>query len=113
MRQLRVDMSTAVDVAWRVMTADREGRRRRQISDAAYMEALGRMVIAAGKRVAQADEEQLAQLCEIQRVLELAITDAVRGLRLSGVTWSAIGDLTGTTRQGAQQRWGPRLDGAA
>ena len=38
---------------------------------------------------------------------------AIRNARRSGATWSAIGALYGLTKQGAQQRFRPLVDGAA
>jgi len=37
---------------------------------------------------------------------------AIRAARKSGATWSAIGELYGLTKQGAQQRFRPLVDGA-
>jgi len=36
---------------------------------------------------------------------------AIRAARKSGATWSAIGDVYGLTKQGAQQRFRPVVDG--
>jgi hypothetical protein len=35
-----------------------------------------------------------------------AITEAVKGLRTFGYSWTEIGSRLGITRQAAQQRWG-------
>jgi hypothetical protein len=65
-----------------------------------------RMLRAAGRRVGRCDLEELGILMELRGDLDNAITVAVEGLRVDGYTWARIGEITGTTRQGAQQRWG-------
>lgn len=42
------------------------------------------------------------------RQLEQRIDDSVAAARRGGASWSQIGDVTGLTKQGAQQRWGQR-----
>lgn len=84
-------------------------RRRRTVDTDQYLAMTARILSAAGQRVGEADEEQLTQLLHLQALLDDAIARAVSGLRASGCTWEQIGVATGTTRQGAQQRWGARL----
>ena len=79
------------------------------VEDEPYLTALGRMLRAAGKRVGQADPEQLKLLMELSDSLDAAIVTAIRGLRASGTTWEEIGDLTNVTRQAALMRWRKRL----
>jgi hypothetical protein len=70
---------------------------------------VGRMVRAAGRRVGREDEFELAELLALRDDLDEAIADAVAGQRQYGnKSWTAIAAATGTTRQGAQQRWGKR-----
>ena len=38
---------------------------------------------------------------------------AIRAARKAGATWSAIGELYGLTKQGAQQRFRPMTEGGA
>ncbi|VEI12725.1 hypothetical protein [Trueperella bialowiezensis] len=40
------------------------------------------------------------------READRMLDDAVLTARKSGVTWQAIGDVIGMTRQGAMKRWG-------
>jgi hypothetical protein len=70
-----------------------------------YFEMLQRMVKAAGRRVAQADAEDLTLLIAIRADLDQAIQASVDGLRAGGCTWQLIGDATGTSRQAAIQKW--------
>jgi hypothetical protein len=79
---------------------------------------VGRMLAAATRRVAESDEDEFAQLIELERHLVRLLDDAVLGLRQSGMTWEQIGAAAGVTRQGAHQRWrhvelgdGARADG--
>ena len=70
------------------------------------------MVHRAGERVATADAEDLKLLVEMRDDLEDSILKAVTGLKLDGgYTWEAIGQVLGTTRQGAYQRYGERING--
>jgi len=55
----------------------------------------------------------LAALFELQDELELAIIEAVRRQRAAGITWEDIGAASGTTRQAALMRWGPKIAAAS
>ena len=74
-----------------------------------FLRMLRRMVAAAGKRVAEADVEDLVELMGIRDDLDAAIARGIAGLREDGYTWQSIGDALGVTRQAALMRWGPRL----
>lgn len=66
-----------------------------------------RMVRAIGRRVADGDEYDLAGLVAIRQALDDVTADVVDTLHYDQkFPWSAIGEITGTTRQNAQQRWG-------
>lgn len=68
---------------------------------------LGRMLTAYGRRVADADIEDLTEMFELRDQLESVIAGAVSGQRKNhGRSWSDIGRAAGTTRQAAQMRWG-------
>jgi hypothetical protein len=69
-----------------------------------------RIVSGAGRRVADADPEELAQLLQLRDAVDQAVLEAVTGLRRSGVTWQDIGDAIGTTRQAAIMRWARKID---
>lgn len=70
---------------------------------------LRRMIAAAGRRVADADEVELGTLLGMRHDLDNAIAEAVKGQRRRGVSWAFIASASGTTRQAAQQRWGERI----
>lgn len=65
-----------------------------------------RILRAYGRRVADADPEDLAELLSVQRDVGAAIDAAVLGMRANGFTWAQIGEGAGITRQAAQIRWG-------
>lgn len=80
-------------------------RRERETSDYAGM--VRRVLRAHGRRVADADPEDLAELVAMRDVLYAAISDAVRGMRSQhGRSWSDVARGLGTTRQAAQMRYG-------
>lgn len=69
-----------------------------------------RMIRAHGRRVAHADEVDLAELVAMREVVEEAIADAVHGQRATyGRSWSEIARGLGTSRQYAQRRYGSDL----
>jgi hypothetical protein len=81
-------------------------RPRRYTTTGDYLRMLRRMTAAAGRRVSEADAEELAELIAIRDDLDGVIRRAVAGLRADGYTWESIGAATGTSRQAAQQKWG-------
>ena len=70
---------------------------------------LARLLANGGSRVAEGDTSELRDLLALQKILDQAIVDAVRGLRDAGTIWSDIGAAAGTTGQAANIRWGPKL----
>lgn len=74
-----------------------------------YLKMLRRMIRAAGKRVGDADEPELAALLGLQDELEQAITTAVAGQLSIGRSWASIAAGTGTTRQAAHARFAPKI----
>ena len=86
----------------------RKRRRRVERSTQDFLGMVIRMVRAAGRRVGEGDEYELAEFIALQSELDQALADAVAGQRANGKSWAAIATATGTTRQGAQQRWGRR-----
>lgn len=68
-----------------------------------------RMIRTMGRRVADADAEDLTTLVELRDHCDAAILSAVRGLRASGHTWQQIGDAVSTTRQAAIMRWAKKV----
>ncbi len=76
----------------------------REIHDVS--QAAIRLVRAVGRRVAQDDPDDLAELVEIGRAVDEALRVAVDGLRESGFTDAQIGAaLGGVTRQAVSQRF--------
>lgn len=71
-----------------------------------YMSMLRRMLRAAARRVAEADEPELAELVSLRDDLEQAIAQAVIGQREAGRSWQGVADGLGCTRQAAQMRYG-------
>ena len=49
----------------------------------------------------------LAQLADLGERVEWAMLSVIGEARTGGVTWSAIGDALGVTKQAAQQRFAP------
>ena len=88
------------------MSVKRRLTREREIPEYAGM--VRRVIRAHGRRVGDADPEDLEGLVEMREVVDEAISDAVRGLRAGGCSWAQIARGLGTTRQAAQQRFGER-----
>lgn len=70
-----------------------------------YAAMMRRMMRAHGRRVADADPEDLAELVALREVLEESIASAVEGMR-SRYSWAQVARGLGTTRQAAQMRYG-------
>lgn len=85
-------------------------RARRHVETDAYLAMTARILTAAGRRVGDADVEDLEALLQLRDLVDGAIVTAIGGLRRSGVTWQDIGDACGTTRQAAIMRYGPLLE---
>ena len=82
----------------------------RGIDTDAYLRMTARIVSGAGRRVADADPEDLAALVQLRDAVDQAILQAVSGLRGNGCTWQDIGDAIGTTRQAAIMRWAKKVE---
>jgi hypothetical protein len=84
------------------------GARRKQTYETTeYAAMLGRMLTAYGRRVADADIEDLTEMFELRDQWESVVASAVAGQReRHGRSWADIGKAAGTTRQAAQMRWG-------
>lgn len=82
--------------------------RRPKVETETYLAHLARTIRAAGPRVADADEIELAELLALEAVLKATIQTAVDGQRARGVAWSKIALAAGTTPQAAGQRWGKK-----
>jgi hypothetical protein len=91
------------------MTTATKKRSSRQVETMEYLQTVvRRTIVAAGKRVADADEPELQELLALRATLDEAIAVAIDGQRKGPAkrSWAQIAAATGTTRQGAFQRWG-------
>lgn len=68
-----------------------------------------RIIRAYGRRVSEGDVDALPELIELSASVDEAITNAVKGLRAFGYSWTEIGVRVGMSRQAAQQRWGKAI----
>lgn len=84
---------------------------KRYRTTAQYLAMVRRMIRGAGRRVAGADPEDLAELVRLREAVDAAVLDAVRGQRAQGITWQSIGDALGVTKQAAILRWAPHIEG--
>lgn len=71
-----------------------------------YAAFVRRAIRSHGRRVGDADPEDLAELLEMRETLDEAIAEAVAGLRAGGCSWAQVARGLGTSRQAAQQRYG-------
>lgn len=85
----------------------RSKRPRKDVETMDYLGAARRFIMAAGRRVADCDEHELAELIRLRAVVEEAIDIAVSGQK-TRKSWAGIALATGTTREAAYQRWGRR-----
>lgn len=83
-------------------------RPRKDVETMDYLGAARRFIRAAGRRVGECDEPELAALLDLRRDLDEAIADAVAGQKRNGKSWAGIALATGTSREAAYQRWGRR-----
>lgn len=81
--------------------------KRRTYETAEFAEMLGRMVTALGRRVADGDPADLADMLALAARFDAEVASAVRRMReVHGYSWADVGAAAGVTRQAAQQRWG-------
>lgn len=76
------------------------------IETPAFAAMLRRMLRAYGRRVADADDVDLAEMVEMRAQLEEVIAAAVAGQIARGSSWSEIARGLGTTKQAAHKRYG-------
>jgi hypothetical protein len=72
-----------------------------------YLGAARRFIRAAGRRVANGDEHELAALISLYAELDAAVDETVAGQK-TRKSWAGIALATGTTREAAYQRWGKK-----
>lgn len=71
-----------------------------------YAAMMRRMMKAHGRRVADGDVEDLAELMELQTYLDLIVRGAVQAQREDqGKSWTDIARAAGTSRQAAQKKY--------
>jgi len=88
-------------------------RRTGKVETPEYLAMLERLIRAAGARVGDADEVDLAELVKLRDTLDQAIDNAVTIQRVRwGRSWSEIGRGLGITKQAAQQHYGRALQRA-
>lgn len=86
-------------------------RARGPVETPEYGKMVARMIRSYGRRVADADEIDLAQMLQMRDELDAAIVKAVHGQRTKwGRSWGYIAEAAGITRQAAQQRWGKSVN---
>jgi hypothetical protein len=71
-----------------------------------YAAFLRRVIRAYSRRVGSGDIDAIAQMAALADHLDIAIGDAITGLRAIGYSWADIALRLGVTRQAVQQRWG-------
>ncbi len=82
-------------------------KRERELPE--YVGMVRRMIRALGRRVADADPEDLALMIEVREELDRAIKAAVKGQREQhDRSWTEIGRGLGIKRQTAQITYGRR-----
>jgi hypothetical protein len=84
----------------------RRTRSRKSLETTEYLGAARRFILAAGRRVADSDEIELAGLLALQTTLTEALQLAVDGQRAMGKSWADIARATGKSPQAAHQCWG-------
>jgi hypothetical protein len=80
-------------------------RRRRTVENDEYGEFIRCILRVYSRRVADGDIDALSLMTRLADELDDAITQAVKGLRTQGYSWTEIGDRLGITRQAARRRW--------
>jgi len=90
----------------RVKATFTKKRPRKDIETTEFLGAARRFIRAAGRRVGQCDEHELAALLALRDDLDTAIAEAVEGQRSYGKSWADIASATGASREAAYQKWG-------
>jgi hypothetical protein len=89
------------------LTAPKRRRRSKPVEAREFGQMLSRMIRAYGRRVQDADIEDLADMLAMRDQLDDVIRSTVTEMRAKHeFSWARIGEAMGTTRQAAQQRYG-------
>ena len=78
-------------------------------SDPGNVDMIARLITAAGRRLGGYDPDQLRRLRDLHRKVDGALVDAVAGQRACGVTWRAIGEGLGVSKEAAIQMFGAEV----
>lgn len=71
-----------------------------------YAAMMRRMIVAWGKRVADADPEDLAELIQARDLLDRVTGEAIARMKADQqLSWADIARAAGTSRQAAYERW--------
>jgi hypothetical protein len=82
-------------------------RARGKVETAEYAKFARRILRGYGKRIADADIEDLAELIKLQAEVDAVIADAINtGRKRWEWSWADIARAAGTTREAAWKRWG-------
>lgn len=88
-------------------------RRRVEVETTEYARFARRIIRAFGRRVADGEPLDLAELVALRRDMDDVIVEAVRGMREThGWSWAEIARDLGVTRQAAQMTYGRKIDAA-
>jgi hypothetical protein len=81
--------------------------RKRIYETTEYAGMMKRLVTAYGRRVGDADVEDLGEMLALQAHFQDVVAQAVQAQReVHGRSWADIAQAAGTTRQAAQMKWG-------
>lgn len=95
----------ARDGSGRCIGCGRSGRE--PVETPEYAAFCRRIIRAYARRVADADDVDLAEMVAVRDAMDAAIIAAVHGMRdQQGASWAEIGRALGVTRQAAQARFG-------
>ena len=81
-------------------------RPRRVVENDEYAAFVRRVIRAYSRRVASGDIDAIAEMTATAELFDIAIGDAIAGLRSIGYSWADLALRLGVTRQAVQQRWG-------
>lgn len=90
------------------MTTKRPKREVETAGPRGFIAAARRFITSAGRRAAEGDEIELAELLSLQGDLDAAFQHAVDGIRARGYSWAYIAKATGKSREAAYQKWGKK-----
>ncbi|HUE26305.1 MAG TPA: hypothetical protein VMP89_05990 [Solirubrobacteraceae bacterium] len=84
-------------------------RARKSRENDEYAAMMNRLLRAWGKRLADADDWDMAEFASFALEVDLELVSIVAAWRAAGRSWTDVGRALGITRQAAQQRFGHRL----